>query len=261
MSEATLGAREVVRFRVEGRVAVVTLNRPEVLNAMDLAMVKGLEAAFERIDADDGIWAAVRTGEGERAFSAGADLKSIAGQDRSALCHAGRALMRREQVKPVVAAVNGVAFGGGMELVLACDLAVASEHASFGLPEVRWGLVAAGGGAIRLPRVVPRKVGACHAMTGEPMSAAEALNWELVNRVVGADRFMAAAMDLAQRLCANAPAAVCATRSIVEHSAGMDMERAWAFSDAQADWAATSADSREGPLAFAQKRAPAWTGH
>lgn len=252
--------RAGVRLHVSDRVAVITLDRPGVLNAMDLGMVAELERSFERVDADEEIWACVLTGAGERAFSAGADLKSIAGQDPSTLRDAGRHLMRREHVKPVIAAVNGLAFGGGLELVLACDLAVASDRATFGLPEVRWGLVAAGGGAIRLPRVVPQKVAAYHAMTGEPMSAADALRWGLVNQVVAPAELMPAALDLARRICENAPQAVRATRKLIERTVGMELADAWAFSDAQADEAAASEDAREGPLAFACKRKPAWTG-
>jgi crotonobetainyl-CoA hydratase len=251
-----------VLFDAAGHVATITVNRPHAMNAIDADVVHGLHAAFDRLAADAGLWVGIVTGAGDRAFCAGADLKAAAvleSQDADFRASA-RGLLRRKLDKPLIAAVNGFALGGGMELALFCDLIVAAETATFGLPEVRRGLLAAGGGLVRLPRAVPLKVAAYHAMTGEAMSAAEALGWGLVNKVVPAGQLLPAALGLAQRLCDNAPVSVRESRNAIYQAVGLSLDRAWEISDACMERNRATDDAREGPLAFAQKRPPVWKG-
>ena len=207
------------------------------------------------------------TGAGDKAFSAGADLKAVAAGEMTRISEAGKPgiadLLRRYVDKPVIAAVNGYALGGGMEIALSCDLIVASQKASFGLPEVKRGLVAAGGGMLRLPRQMPLKAAMYHVMTGELMSAADALHWGLVNQVVPQDEVLQKAMALAERICANAPVAVRESKGVVYRSMDASLylsDEACAISDAAAARNRSSEDAAEGPRAFAEKRPPAWKG-
>jgi crotonobetainyl-CoA hydratase len=250
----------------EDGVLVITLSRPEALNAVD-AQVSGLVGgALEQASADDRVRVVIVTGTG-RSFCAGMDLKAYArGEDVAAPGHpewgfAG--LTQHVTDKPLIAAVNGFALGGGCELVLACDLAVASTAASFGLPEVSRGLIAGGGGVFRLARVVPRRVATEMILTGRPISAADALGYGLVNQVVAPEDLLPAAQSLARAICANGPLAVSASKRLLRESSryGSDWdERVWALNDQVVDQILASDDSREGALAFGQKRPPAWTG-
>lgn len=258
--------QQPVRFEAQGRVALITLNRPHALNAIDGALWRGLGEAFERFKNDDALWVAVITGAGERAFCAGADLKAVArGElvrqaDGTKQGFAG--IVRQRCDKPVIAAVNGLAFGGGMEIVLWCDMAVAAAHARFALPEVRRGLMAAGGGLLRLPRQVPPKVAAHFLFTGAEMDAAQALRWGLVNAVVPATGLRSAAMTLAERVCESAPLAVRASKRVMREALALpaDSDAAWAISDQAAAANRATEDAKEGPLAFAEKRAARWRG-
>jgi crotonobetainyl-CoA hydratase len=209
------------------------------------------------------------TGAGDKAFCAGADLKavsrgeSIGGTDPRADAWGFAGYVRHHISKPTIAAVNGFALGGGTELALASDLAVAAETASFGLPEVKRGIYAAAGGVIRLPDQLPKKVAMEMILTGEPISARRALELGLVNRVVPPDQVIAAAVALAEQICANAPLSVQASKRI---ACGIIDGRipaeddAWGLSAAEGKTLRQSADSKEGPLAFAEKRAPRWQG-
>jgi crotonobetainyl-CoA hydratase len=250
----------------EDGVLVITLSRPEALNAVD-ARVSGLVGgALEQASADDRVRVVIVTGTG-RSFCAGMDLKAYArGEDVAAPGHpewgfAG--LTQHVTDKPLIAAVNGFALGGGCELVLACDLAVASTAASFGLPEVSRGLIAGGGGVFRLARVVPRRVATEMILTGRPISAADALGYGLVYQVVAPEELLPAAQSLARAICANGPLAVSASKRLLRESSryGSDWdEGVWALNDQVVDQILASDDSREGALAFGQKRAPVWTG-
>lgn len=259
------GERPATLHRV-GHVAVITLNRPRAMNAINAEMSLAVEEAINELVDDPELRVGVLTGAG-RAFCAGADLKEVA---------AGRPLIAREQRergfggfmkdfidKPLIAAVNGFALGGGTELVLACDLAVMSESATLGLPEVKRGIIAAGGGLIRLPRRVPLAIALEAALTGEPISAEAALHWGLVNRVVAQDKVLDAALELAEKVAANAPVAVRASKRVIHQglSMGSDWEpEVWKLSDALARDVMKSADAKEGPRAFAEKRNPRWVG-
>ncbi|MGY2085297.1 crotonase/enoyl-CoA hydratase family protein [Blastococcus sp. SYSU DS0539] len=267
---ATAG-EPAARYEVRGHVAVITLNRPEALNAVNAALSTAVGTALETAAADDAVRVVVVTGTG-RAFCAGADLKELAAQ-RSVAAEGHpewgfAGLVRHWIDKPVIAAVNGFAMGGGTEIALACDLVVAAETAVFGLPEVKRGLLAAAGGVVRLQRQLPLKRALELALTGDPVDAATALEWGLVNRVVAPEEVLDAALALAERIAANAPLSVRHTKRTVHRTTagGSDWDPAWAGTDPwQANEEATalvfaSRDAVEGPTAFAEKRPPRWEG-
>lgn len=259
-------AREVL-YELRGHVALLTLNRPEAMNSVNEALSAALGAAVERASADSDVRAVVLTGSGTRAFCAGMDLKAFArGESAEDPMHPewGFAGFVRHTIdKPVIAAVNGFALGGGSELVLASDLAVAGRSVRLGFPEVTRGLVAAAGGVIRLPRQVPRKVALEALLTGDPLSAARAQELGLINRVVDDDAVLDAAFSLAERISANAPLAVQASKRFVRQADdfGSDWgEDIWAAHDAAIMPIFSTEDAREGATAFAEKRSPEWAG-
>jgi crotonobetainyl-CoA hydratase len=254
-------------YEVVDRVGVVTLNRPESMNAVNGELSTAVGNALETAAADSRVRAIVVTGAG-RAFCAGADLKalttggSIFADDHPEWGFAG--LVQHWVEKPTIAAVNGFAMGGGTELALSCDLVVASSEATFGLPEVRRGLIAAAGGVLRLQRQIPLKRALELALTGEPISAETAADWGLVNRVVPPDQVLSSALELAGVIAANAPTAVRQTKRMIHQTAGKDWDPSWGGGDPwqiNAEALMTvfgSPDALEGPRAFAEKRAPVW---
>jgi len=255
-----------VLVTLEDTVLIITLNRPEALNAVDARVAAGVGDALALASTDERVRVVVVTGTG-RAFCAGMDLKAYArGEDVAAAEHPewGFAGLTQHFIdKPVIAAVNGPALGGGCEIVLACDLAVASSQASFGLPEVKRGLLAGGGGVFRLPRLLPRRVATEMILTGDPIPAADALRYGLVNRVVLPDELLPRTLDLARAICANGPLAVRASKRLLTQSSryGADWDdEIWQLNDQVTAEVLASDDSREGALAFAQKRRPVWTG-
>ena len=257
----------VVRTERHGHVLVVTLNRPEVRNAVNLAVTLALGDALEEAERDRGIWAVVLTGAGDKAFCAGVDLKAVArgenvmpaDPERAAWGFAG--YVSHHISKPTIAAVNGFALGGGTEISLASDLVVAAETASFGLPEVRRGIFAGAGGLFRLPAQIPKKVAMEMILTGEPITAQRALELGLVNRVVPRDQVVDAALELAGKITANAPLAVQASKRVAN---GMTDGRVpaeagfWELARREAQALRRTADAAEGPRAFAEKRTPKW---
>jgi len=246
-----------VQTEVRGRVLLITLDRDEKRNAMDHAMTLGLDAAMNRLEDDETLWAGVLTGAG-RAFSAGSDL---ADPDRNSTERGGPyGLIRRERRKPLVAGVNGPAYGGGFEMVLACDLVVAARGASFALPEVRRGLFALYGGVFRAARALPLNLARELALTGEPISAERAHAFGLVNRLCGDGEAVAVALALAADLCANSPVAVRESLRVVNRSIELSDEAAWRLSAEAAATVRASDDSREGIAAFLGKRPPRWSG-
>jgi enoyl-CoA hydratase len=254
---------DIVEYEQRGRIAVLTINRPEARNAVNGEVAAGIEAAIDRIEGDDGTWVGVLTGAGS-VFSAGADLKAIASGQAAALSteRGGFAgLVRRMRTKPLIAAVDGPALAGGCEITLACDLIVASTNARFGIPEVKRSLVAAGGGLIRLPKIIPPKVAMELALTGDPIDAERAHALGLVNEVVDAGQAVDAAVALAERICANAPVAVRESRQVVLKAIGLDDEdELWSITNQAFAKVAQSEDFAEGPRAFIEKRAPEWKG-
>jgi enoyl-CoA hydratase/carnithine racemase len=253
----------LVEVEVADRVATVTLNRPEALNAISTELALALAEAVEPLATDPGVRAVVLTGAGERAFCVGADLKQRAGFDdhgwfvqREAF-RRGFAAVRRCPL-PTVAAVAGFALGGGTELALACDLVVAAEDATFGLPEVRLGLVPAGGGTQLLVRRVGRSVAKDLVLTGRRVGADEARRLGLADRVVPAGEIVAAATALAAEIAANAPTAVRMAKWALEVGADLSQEAAMEVEDQAWRRAVLSDDRREGITAWTEKRDPHW---
>jgi len=250
----------------DDHVLLVVLNRPEARNAVDGRLTLGVGTALEEAEHDPEVRAIVLTGAGV-SFCAGADLKALARGESlnppgtESWGFAG--VVTHPISKPVIAAVNGTAFGGGTELVLASDLAVAADTATFGLPEVRRGLTAAAGGLVRLPEQLPRKVAMQLILTGQPIDADTALRWGLVNEVVPADRLLETALALAHQIASNAPLAVQASKRVAQgiRDGSIPSEAdAWAASNDEIVALMSSEDALEGPIAFAEKRAPVWKG-
>jgi enoyl-CoA hydratase/carnithine racemase len=244
-------------------VALVTLNRPEARNAVNGAVAHGLDAAVKRVEADDSIWLAILTGAGPHAFCAGADLKEVAAGNGAALSTPDGGFggfVRAPRRKPWIAAAQGHALAGGLELLLACDMAVAAEGATLGLPEVKRSLVAAAGGVFRLPQRIPRAIAFEMIATGEPITAARAAALGLVNAAVPADQVMEAALRLAARIAVNAPVAVRESLAIARRAEELDDAALWTLSGAASRGIRETEDFKEGPRAFIEKRAPVWVG-
>ncbi|UOY01260.1 enoyl-CoA hydratase-related protein [Blastococcus sp. PRF04-17] len=244
-----------VRSDRRNHIGVVTLDRPEKRNAMDAQMTAGLDAALNALDDDPAVRAIVLTASG-RVFSAGTDLATGSGGPTGRGGPYG--ITRRTRRVPLVAAVEGPALGGGFEIVLACDLVVASTSASFGLPEVSRGVVATCGGLFRGPRALPVNVATELLLTGEPIDARRALDLGLVNRLTDEGAAFDAALALAERIATNSPVAVQATlRSIHVHTAAAD-HLGWLTTDDATRAVVASPDRAEGKRAFLERRAPVW---
>jgi enoyl-CoA hydratase len=251
---------ESVLTEVIDAVAVITINRPEARNAVNGAVARGIAAAIDEFDGRADIRVLVLTGAGGT-FSAGMDLKGFLAGDTPVADDRGfGGITERPPAKPVIAAVEGYALAGGFELVLACDLIVASEAARFGLPEVRRGLVAGAGGLLRLPRRIPYHLAMEIALTGEHFPAQRLQAAGLVNQLVPAGEALAGALALAQRVVPGAPLALAATKAVITRAADWDSGEAFARQAEIINPVFTSADAREGAAAFAQKRPPAWRG-
>ena len=252
----------MVDYEVIGRVAVLTLNRPEARNAVNGDVAREMEAHLDTLEADDDIWLGIVAGNGP-VFCAGADLKAIAsGQAGELQTKRGgfAGIATRERTKPLIAAVDGPALAGGTEIVLSCDLVVASTNARFGIPEVKRSLVAAAGGLFRLPRALPLNVAMEAALTGDPISAERAAHFGLVNELVEPGQAKAAALALAERISANAPLAVRESRQVVLAALRGDDEHLWKITIEAMAKVMSSEDFNEGPRAFIEKRAPQWKG-
>lgn len=256
-----------VRTERRGRVLIITLDRPKA-NAIDAATSIALGEAFQTLQDDDGLSVGIVTGGGARFFSAGWDLKAAAeGEAADAYQGVGGFAGLTEYWglrKPVIAAVNGMALGGGFELALAADMIVAADHAEFGLPEAAIGVVPDSGGVIRLPRVLPRAVAMEMLMTGRRATAEELARWGVVNEVVRAENLMTAALDLAERVAASAPLSLQAVKEIDHATQGLGAEAAFARMRA-GDLPVygrvyDSEDAAEGIAAVSEKRAPVWKG-
>jgi len=246
-------------------IALITLNRPERLNAMDADAYRALSEAWVRVRDDDQIRTAVITGAGERAFSTGADLKSFvtSPDDLSRFWQTQREqLLNRglEVYKPIVAAVNGYCLGGGMTLLLATDIRIAAEHSSFGLAEVKRGIIAGNGGTQRIASQLPHAIAMELLLTGDRIDAQTAARWGLVNRVVSMEELLPTAMDYAKRIAANAPLAVQATKELALRSRDVDLASGLRMEQTVNRLLQFTADAKEGPAAFAERREPRFEG-
>jgi enoyl-CoA hydratase len=251
-----------VDFEQRGPFAVVKINRPDARNAVNGAVAQGIEEAIDKVEADDSIWVGILTGE-PPVFCAGADLKEINSGNAAKLATQRGGfggITQRDRTKPIIAAVDGPALAGGTEIVLSCDLVVASATATFGIPEVKRSLVAAGGGLFRLPRKIPFNIAMEMALTGDPVSAEVAHHHGLVNRLCEPGQALDVAVALAEQICANAPVAVRETRKIVLEATTAPDEVGWRMSIEGMAKAMGSEDFTEGLTAFIEKRPPRWKG-
>jgi enoyl-CoA hydratase len=253
---------EVLRER-QGHVEILTINRPEARNAINGAVSRGFDAAFEDLSSDDDCWVVVVTGAGDKAFSAGMDLKAFTAGEAGEIMGARGGfggIVQRGFSKPLIAAVNGSALAGGCEIMLACDLVVAVEEATFGIPEVKRGLMAAAGALIRLPKRIPPAIALELALTGDPIDARRALELGLINRVVPRAKLMEETMALANTIAKNAPLAVRVSKRVMKEAGELSDAEGWEINNAAVPEVFGSADAQEGPIAFAEKRDPIWTG-
>jgi enoyl-CoA hydratase len=258
-------AYETFIYEVRERVAVVTLNRPKVLNALNAQTFDELERLFNALAADDAVRVVLLTGSGERAFAAGADLNEVAGTDAASgerLALRGQAVFRLIETcgKPVIALVNGFALGGGCELALACTMRIASETAKLGLPEVKLGLVPGYGGTQRLPRLVATSAALKMMLTGEPIAAAEALRIGLVDEVLPASELMGRGEAIAKAIVAVAPLAVAGCLEAIERGGKVGLVEGLRIEAEIFGRMCGTEDKREGVTAFLEKRGAAWKG-
>jgi enoyl-CoA hydratase/carnithine racemase len=246
-----------------GAVAVVVIDRADRANAIDLETATTLSTVFDELTDDDSVGAVVLTAAGDRVFCAGMELDAVrAGQAGAINAVPGgfAGIVRREFPKPLIAAVNGAAMGGGFEIVLACDLVVAAEHARFGLPEVKLGLFAASGGAVRLVLRIPPARAMEYLLLGDPITAADAQALGLVNYLAPAESLRSRAVELAERAAANAPLALAASKRIARTALALGEDAAWDINTELAALVTDSEDAKEGLQATAERRQPRWTG-
>ncbi len=252
-------ADELLRER-RGHVELLTINRPEARNAMNRAAAVALSEALDECETDDDVWVVVLTAAGDKAFSAGMDLKAFATGEFPVTDKGFGGITQRQFSKPLIAAVNGSALAGGFEMMISCDMVIAADHAQFGIPEAKRGLIAGGGGLIRLGKRIPLAIAYEMALTGDPISATRAAELGLVNAVVPGDQVLEAALNLAARIEANAPLAVRTSKQVMRDSLEITEEASWAINNDKFGMIGRSADAMEGAIAFAEKRTPNWQG-
>ncbi|MDT5082628.1 MAG: enoyl-CoA hydratase [Mycobacterium sp.] len=250
----------LVRTEHHDRVLTITINRPAQKNAINREVAVQLAAALDQLDSDPTLAVGVLTGTGGT-FSAGMDLKAFAKGETPILPGRGFGGLTRAVVrKPLIAAVEGWALGGGFEMALACDLIVAADTAKFGLTEVKRGLIAGEGGVIRLPQRLPYHVALKVLLTGEPISAVDANQYGLVSELTASGAALTAALELAQRVAVNAPLALARVKDVIRNVQGLSDSEAFAVQSEHASSLLNTEDAHEGALAFAEKRAPVWRG-
>ena len=245
----------VINYETKGRIALITLNRPEARNAVNHEVAAGIEDAIDQFEEDNDLWTGILCGNGP-VFSAGADLKAISAGELNLATKRGGfgGIVARERTKPLIAAVDGPALAGGTELALACDLIVASTVARFGLPEVKRSLIASAGGLVRLPRVLPKNIAMQMALTGEPISAEQAHLFGMVNVLTKEGEALDKAILLAEQINKNAPLAVRATRRSLIESLVLSDYDGMKFAIEETAALTSTEDYKEGPLAFIEKR-------
>lgn len=251
---------DVVAVEARGAALIIAIDRPQRRNAVTREVSLGIAAALDELDADNGLRVGILTGRGGT-FCAGMDLKAFLAGERPELEGRGfGGLTESAPRKPLIAAVEGFALAGGCELALACDLIVAAEDATFGLPEVTRGLVAGSGGLIRLPQRIPRAIALEFALTGDRLDAKSAYERGLVNRLTPSGGALEGALELAERIVRNGPLAVEMTKRIVNESAGWQADEIWERQRPLVESVLASEDAKEGAAAFAEKRDPVWRG-
>jgi len=250
-------ADELLRER-RGHVELLTLNRPEARNAMNRALAIELSTAVDEAENDADVWVVVLTAAGDKAFCAGMDLKGFAAGEFPSTDKGFGGMTQRDFPKPIIAAVNGSALAGGLELMLSCDMVVAADHAKFGIPEASRGLIAGAGGLIRLPKRIPLAVAYELALTADPMDAQRAYELGLVNRVVPGADVLDTAIALAERIARNAPLAVRTSKSVMKQATELSEDEAWKVNNSAFGVIMSSPDAMEGAIAFAEKREPNW---
>jgi enoyl-CoA hydratase len=258
---AILDLPSTILYETSGHIATVTINRPDAMNAITGEMSAAIDEAFDDFSADDDLWVMILTGAGDKAFCAGFDLKEaiprVLGGDML-----GYEDPRKRQFstvyKPIIAAINGPAIAGGMEMIAGTDLRIAADHATFSLGEVRWGLVPMGGSHIRLPRQLPWAIAMELLLTGEALSAQRAYEVGMLNKIVPRDQLMSEARQLADTICKNGPLAVRTAKEIAMRS--YDFESGFELERELASRVFSSEDAREGPAAFAERRPPEFKG-
>jgi len=252
---------DTFQYEKRGRVAIMTINRPDAYNAFTAEMLRAMDACFDDFNSDPDLWVAILTANGEKAFCTGMDLKEAipmlqSGDEMGYEDHTKRPFS--DVFKPIICAVNGFCIAGGMEFMQGTDLRIAAEHATFGLGEVRWGIIPTGGTHIRLPRQIPWAVAMEMLLTGAQITAERAYDVGLINKVVPADQLMDEALKLADTICKNGPFAVRTAKEIAVRS--LNLEPGFVLEKALGQKVIDSEDAKEGPRAFAEKRAPKFTG-
>jgi len=248
-----------VEYVKEGRIAFITINRPEAMNSLSVEVRDGLQEAYKDFQGNNDLWVAIVTGAGDRAFSAGADIKGFrpaTGEDAAAGKVPEKPLRPDTIWKPFIAAIHGYCLGGGCELAMTCDIRIAAENAQFGQPEVNIGFMPGGGGTIRMPRFIPRAIAAEILLTGNRINAAEALRVGLVSRVVPRDKLMDTAKEIANTIISRGPLGVRATKEAMIRGYSMTLEEGLALEKQLVIHIRTTEDFMEGARAFAQKRPP-----
>jgi enoyl-CoA hydratase/carnithine racemase len=248
-----------VEYKKDGRIAIITLNRPEVLNAINAELSHELNEAMKAFRDDADLWVCIITGAGDRAFSAGADIKGFRPGPRETNITTER--VRADQIwKPFIAAIHGYCLGGGLELTLTCDLRIAADNARFGLPEIKVGVIPAGGGMSRLPRFIPRAKAAEILLMGQFINAEEAYRIGLVNKVVPRDQLMPTALQWANTICEAGPLQTRAVKEVMIRGYNMPLDDSLRLEREIADRIRNSEDFLEGTRAFVEKRIPKWKG-
>ncbi|MBW2420760.1 MAG: enoyl-CoA hydratase/isomerase family protein [Deltaproteobacteria bacterium] len=244
-----------ITYEKRDHIGIITINRPEAMNSLTIEMLLGIEEAFEEFNKDPEMWVAVFTAAGDKAFSSGLDLKEAAPMLTSGDSLGFDDTTKRQfsdVFKPIICAVNGFCIAGGMEMLLGSDIRIAAEHASFGLGEVKWGLVPLGGTHVRLPRQIPWAIAMQLLLTGKNIDAQRAYEVGLINEVVPADQLMPTALKLAERMCRNGPLAMKTAKEIAVRS--LELEGGFVLEKALGARVLSSEDAKEGPRAFAEKR-------
>ena len=258
---AELNLPDTFTYEKRGKIAIMTINRPEAMNAFTADMLRGMDAAFEDFQNDDGLWVAILTASGDKAFSSGMDLKEAipmlqSGDEMGYEDHTKRPFS--DVFKPIIGAVNGFCIAGGMEFLQGTDIRIAADTATFGLGEVRWGIIPTGGSHVRLPRQIPWAIAMEMLLTGRNLTAQRAYDIGLVNEVVPADQLMETALKWAETICKNGPFAVRTAKEIAVRA--LSLESGFVLEKALGARVMQSEDAKEGPRAFAEKRKPEFKG-